>query len=450
MLHGFKATSDDAGGEELLAYIPSFVYSDEARKGLHFLTQPDYEHRYYVDLETIVTDVYMKGRSSAGSTSQAGWRTVLIGGGRAGAKGIFALDITDPDKFSEDNAQSIVLWEFTHEQLGYLIQPPIVSLADWGKGDYRWTVFVPSGFNSGSTGFFMLDIEGGLDGNWSSADYKYVEFEKGNGLGPLTVVDNTDDYIADRVYAGDLEGNLWVAAEGSNGWASAYKQGNSPIPYVSVGKPITSAPTVAPSSVSGKDPNLMILFGTGKYLEVADVSSTEVHSFYGVLEDGDTRNTVTPTDLVLRNIQTGTGQVDGVTQLIRYAEGDEVDYDNKKGWYVNLPASGERVVTNGVIRGNYVYVSTLIPSSDPCLGGGDGWIMAFDITEGLVGLHDDVGAFEDSTYNAMGYKIEGVPSQLKVWDEYLAYDCAGCGARLDSLPPFGLALGRKGWRELTE
>jgi type IV pilus assembly protein PilY1 len=450
MLHGFKGTADESGGEEVLAYIPSFVYSSQAGKGLHFLTEPDYEHRYYVDLETRVTDVYMQGRNSVGSISPAQWRTVLIGGGRAGAKGIFALDITDPDGFSEDSAQSTVLWEFTHEKLGYLVQPPVVALADWGGGDYRWTVFLSSGYNSTSTGFFMLDIEGGLDGNWSTSDYRYVEFESGDGLGPLTVIDNTSDYIADRVYAGDLDGNLWVAAKSGNSWASAYKQGNSAMPYVSVGQPITSAPTVGPSTVSGKDPNLMILFGTGQYLQTSDVSSVDVQSFYGVLEEGDTKNTVTPSDLVLRQLQTGSGQVDGVTQLIRYAEGDAVDYESKKGWYVNLPVQGERIVTNGVIRGNYVYVSTLIPSSDPCLGGGDGWIMAFDLQEGLVGLNDDVGAFEDSTYNAMGYKVDGVPSQLKIWDEYLAYDCAGCGAQLDSLPPFGLALGRKGWRELTQ
>lgn len=450
MLHGFKGTSDEQGGEELLAYIPSFVYSDDPGLGLHFLTQPNYEHRYYVDLETRVTDVHMRGRNSAGGVSQADWRTVLIGGGRAGAKGIFALDITDPDNFSEDNAQSVVLWEFTHEKLGYLVQPPVVSLADWGNGDYRWTAFVSSGFNSGSTGFFMLDMEGGLDGNWSAGDYRYIEFENGDGLGPLTVIDNTSDYIANRVYAGDLDGNLWVAAGSRSGWSSAYTQGASPMPYVSVGKPITSAPTVGPSEYSGKDPNLMILFGTGKYLETSDTNSTEVQAFYGVLEEGDTRNTITEANLVRRDVQVGSGQVDGVTQQIRFAEGDKVDYENKNGWYVNLPVQGERIVTNGVIRGNYVYVSTLIPSSDPCLGGGDGWIMAFDIQEGLVGINDNVGAFEDSTYNAMGYKVDGVPSQLKIWDEYLAYDCAGCGARLDSLPPFGLALGRKGWRELTQ
>lgn len=452
MLHAFKGTSGEDGGEELLAYIPEFIYSTNTGEGLHYLTQPSYEHRYYVDLETRVTDMYIQGRNVAGGLSEAGWKTVLIGGGRAGAPGIFALDITDPDSFSESNAQSTVLWEFTHEKLGNLVQPPVVSLADWGGGDYRWTAFVPSGYNTGSTGFFMLDMEGGLDGSWDNGDFEYIEFENGDGLSALTVIDNTSDYIADRVYAGDLDGNMWVAVGGSGGWDSAYKSGSSARPYVTVNKPITGAPTVGPSTSSGKDPNLMILFGTGKYLERSDTGSTAEQSFYGVLESADKKVTITQTDLVERDLRVGTGQVDGVSQIIRFAEGTAVDYETKSGWYADLPVSGERIVTNGVIRGDYVYVSTLIPSEDPCLGGGDGWIMAFDIQEGLVGLDDgeSIGAFEDSTYNAMGYKVEGVPSQLKVWDEYLAYDCAGCGAQLDALPPFGLALGRKGWRELTQ
>ena len=452
MLHAFKGTSGEDGGEELLAYIPDFIYSTETGEGLHYLTQPSYEHRFYVDLETRVTDMYIQGRNSAGGLSSAGWKTVLIGGGRAGAPGIFALDITDPDSFSESNAQSTVLWEFTHEKLGNLVQPPVVSLADWGGGDYRWTAFVPSGYNTGSTGFFMLDMEGGLDGTWDNGDFEYIEFENGDGLSALTVIDTTGDYIADRVYAGDLDGNMWVAVGENGGWESAYKSGSSARPYVTVNKPITAAPTVGPSTSSGKDPNLMILFGTGKYLERSDTSSTAEQSFYGVLETVDQKVTVTQADLVERDLRIGTGQVDGVSQTIRFAEGTPVDYDTKSGWYADLPVSGERIVTNGVIRGDYVYVSTLIPSEDPCLGGGNGWIMAFNIQEGLVGIDDgeSIGAFEDSTYNAMGYKVDGVPSQLKVWDEYLAYDCAGCGAQLDALPPFGLALGRKGWRELTQ
>ncbi|ERS87100.1 hypothetical protein Q667_15590 [Marinobacter sp. C1S70] len=455
MLHGFKATtSDDGGGEELLAYVPSFVFSDQAGQGLHYLTQPEYQHRYYVDLESRVTDVHIKGRNVAGGVSDAKWRTILLSGGRAGPKGLFALDITDPDSFSEENASSLVLWEFTHEKLGNLVQPPVVSMADWGNGDYRWTAFVPSGYNSGSTGFFMLDIEGGVDGSWGADDYKYIEFDSsGSGLSPLTVIDVTSDYIADRVYAGDLEGNIWVAERTSKGWTSSYVQGNTPVAYFEASRPITAAPTIGPASAEGNGPNLMIMFGTGRYLETGDVTSTADEFFYGVLEQSNAKVPLGVSNLVEREIKTKTGQVDGVTQLIRYAEGDPIDYKSKDGWYVELPTTGERVITNGVIRGQYAYVSTLIPSADPCMGGGDGWIMAFDMQEGSVGLDNDpdaLGAFEDSTQDAMGYKVEGVPSQLKVWGEFLAYDCAGCGARLDALPPFGLALGRKGWRELTQ
>lgn len=451
MLHGFKGTNDESGGEEILAYVPSFVFSTEDNKGLHYLTEPGYEHRYYVDLETQVTDVFIQGRNAAGGISEASWKSVLVGGGRGGEPGIFAIDVTDPDSFSEDNSQSTVLWEFTHEKLGNLVQPPIVSMADWGGGDYRWTAFVPSGYNSGSTGFFMLDMEGGLDGSWDSGDYEYIEFESGSGLSALTVIDITSDYVSDRVYAGDLEGNMWVAVGGSGGWSSAYKSGNSPRPYITVGKPITGAPTVGPSSASGKDPNLMILFGTGKYLERSDTSSLAEQSFYGVLETADTKTTLTEADLVERNVQTRFDRVNGVKQQIRFAEGDLVDYEVKKGWFADLPDSGERVVTNAVIRGDYAYVSTLIPSEDPCLGGGEGWIMAFNIQEGAVGLNEnEVGAFEDSTPDAMGYRVLGAPSQIKVWGDYLAYDCAGCGVQLDELPPFGLTLGRKGWRELTQ
>lgn len=451
MLHGFKGTNDESGGEEILAYVPSFIFSTEDNKGLHYLTEPDYEHRYYVDLETQVTDVFIQGRNAAGGLSEASWKSVLIGGGRGGEPGIFALDVTDPDSFSEDNSQATVLWEFTHEKLGNLVQPPVVSMADWGGGDYRWTAFVPSGYNSGSTGFFMLDMEGGLDGSWDTGDYEYIEFESGNGLSALTVIDITSDYVSDRVYAGDLEGNMWVAVGGNGGWSSAYQSGSSPRPYITVGKPITGAPTVGPSSASGKDPNLMILFGTGKYLERSDTSSVAEQSFYGVLETADTKTTLTEADLLERNVQTRVDQVNGRQQLIRFAEGDRVDYEVKKGWFADLPDRGERVVTNAVIRGDYAYVSTLIPSEDPCLGGGDGWIMAFSIQEGAVGLlGGEVGAFVSSTPDALGYRVSGVPSQIKVWGDYLAYDCAGCGVQLDELPPFGLTLGRKGWRELTQ
>ncbi len=82
MLHGFKASD----GSEAIAYIPGTLYSSsDATSGLHYLTDPAYTHRFYVDMPSTVEDAYFN------TGSGAAWHTVLIGGERSGGKGIFAL-----------------------------------------------------------------------------------------------------------------------------------------------------------------------------------------------------------------------------------------------------------------------------------------------------------------------------------------------------------------------
>src|SRR5690554_5586384 len=371
MLHGFKATDD--GGQELFAYIPSFVYSSANGQGLHYLVQTDYQHRYYVDLPLRQQDVYTKGRTEDGGvTGTKNWRSILFGGGRAGAKGVFALDVTNPDDFSEANAQKLVLWEFSatnDARLGYNLEPPIVALAKWGANDVRWTAFVANGYSSttASTGFFMLDIEGGLDG-WSADDYRYVQFSSsGGGLSPLTVLDTDGDYIADRVYAGDHSGKLWVAQETSGTWGSAYSSENGAAqPLFSGTQPITSAPAVAANKLkpkAGNLPNLMVYFGTGQYLQMSDTTSTTTQSIYGIWDHGTTN--ITRDNLVERELVTGQLEVDGETHTLRYSEGDAMNLDTHKGWYVDLPESRERVIHTGQIRGEFFYINSMIPDQNP-------------------------------------------------------------------------------------
>jgi len=448
MLHGFKATDPaDGGGGEVLAYVPSFVSSTEEDEGLHYLTEPGFDHRFYVDLNLEVVDVYSKGREN-GSTD---WRTVLIGGARAGAKGIFALDITNPDDFSEDNADELVLWEFTHPDLGYITEPPQVALMRWPDKKVKWTVFVPTGYNSGKTGFFMLDLEGGLDGAWSNSEVEYHSFKAGGpGLSPLTLVD-TDletgelDYLVDRVYAGDLDGNLWVAEIDVNGVVDTAHDGRA---YFSTGgDPITSAPAVGLGGEnSGTDPNLMILFGTGKYLETGDHGYTGDRHFYSVHEVSNVSNTLTKNDL----LNVGWKNLGAGERQIKDGEDDRVDYKTKNGWYVELPTSGERVVNYPIIRGEYVYVNTLIPSSDPCLGGGDGWVLGFEIIR-AKGSTPVYKAFKDYDPDVAAIHVAGgTPSQLATWGSLLTFGTGGGGAGFIELDPFDDVLGRRGWREITE
>src|SRR3569833_2446011 len=94
MLHGFDA----ATGVEKIAYKSARVYSNLSK-----LTAPTYTPRYFVDGTPTIGDAYYSNA----------WRTLLVGSLAGGGQGVFALDISNPDNFSESNATSVVLWEFT-------------------------------------------------------------------------------------------------------------------------------------------------------------------------------------------------------------------------------------------------------------------------------------------------------------------------------------------------
>src|SRR5690606_28650211 len=74
----------------------------------------------------------------------------------AGGKGIFALDVTDP------NQPPKVLFELNNniQHLGYVMkQPYIVPLKD-GDG-IRWAVVFGNGYEAGSSALFWVDLEDG-------------------------------------------------------------------------------------------------------------------------------------------------------------------------------------------------------------------------------------------------------------------------------------------------
>lgn len=460
MLHAFGASD----GEELFAYIPEFLASNQAQSGLHYLTNPAYSHRYYADLTPVVSDIYTAG---ANSSSKA-WRTVLIGGARTGGKGIFALDITDPSAFS-NAADTIPMWEFSakdDDRMGFITEPPTVGLADWGGGDYRWTAFLPNGYLSATpaTGLFMLDIEGGLDGVWTEGtDYKFIEFESGtgaSGLSPVRQVDLNGDRIIDKVYAGDLNGNIWVAADGGNqGWDDVF---GSPLFTAAISgqaQPITAAPMVIRypdqeevSSGNGNGGNnqtqqkIMVLFGTGKYLEESDVATTATQSFYGVL-DGTAG--LTRSDLVDRTLTNGTTTVDGQTYEVRTSAGDDFVPGTNQGWYVDLIDSGERITQPAQVRGNYIFVNSLVPTTNPCDIGGGGWIMAF----GLDGRTPDRAVWPKLGEPFVGFKTEGgIPNTPSLIGDYALIPRSDSEILSEEIDVGRQTeqLGRMSWQELYQ
>jgi len=473
MLHGFSQSD----GEEVLGYVPSELFSSAASDGLHYLTDPAYTHRYGVDLRASIADAYVRTRT-AGSVN---WKTVLVGGLRGGGRGLFALDVTDPTSFSEtgEDPADTVMWEFTSADdadLGHTFsQPSIVPFAGGGN-TIRWGVVFGNGYNdlgSGEAKLFILFLEAGLDGTWTpGSDYIEISTDVGstsnrNGLSTPAVIDTDGDGLADRAYAGDLRGNMWafdLSGSNTGQWEVAFKTGNTPKPLfvAPAGQQVTSTPVIVRNSeiqsASNNAPNTLVIFGTGQYLTTADTSTTAVQSMYGVWDAGDKERD--RSDLVEQVI--GLGSSDGGA-VGRTLTDNSVDYQQSYGWYMDLPDSGERVVTDPVIRANLVFFNTMTPDSNPCESGGSGWLMVAEWTNGGVpsavsfDLNGDSLLDTQDTINgtaAAGVEVVGIPTApVNLANKRYTSTTQTTGGTTivvtDIVPVGGPRTGRLSWEELT-
>lgn len=448
MLHAFNEN-----GVEIFAYIPASLYSTDAGAGLHYLSDSSYTHRYYVDLSPTVQDAYV----TLGGT--AAWRSILVGGLRGGGKGLFAIDVTDPSALAT-NAAGKVIWEFTHNDLGHTFSDVQIGKMNNGK----WAAVFGNGYNNDPDGdghakLFILYLDGSnlaspliidtgvgyLDP--TSKDCANVNSDC-NGLSTPRLADLNGDGTIDRIYAGDLHGNMWafnVADKTSTAtWLPAY--GVNPLFKACSAFPCTTGNrqpiTVQPDFLEhpyktaySTRPNLMVFFGTGQYLTQSDIGNSQIQTFYGVW-DSNTGNldrsylqpqiiTTTYNDAVLGNVRTIT------SNTVNYSM-------SEKGWMIDLPIAGERSVTNPAAFGSVVFFNTVIPttsSSNMCSVGGAGWLMAVDLLTGgeptfiPIDINND-GVFDTSDQlggaSVVGTDSPGVPADSRfIGDKRVTADSTG-------------------------
>ena len=513
MLHGFNGSNTDTnGGQEEMAYIPNLVYSTQASEGLHYLADPSYNHKYYVDASPVVQDIYSKGDAS---DTSADWRTVLIGGLRGGGKGIFALDVTYPDEYLETdaNADQLVMWEFdgtsasdAANNLGYQLTPPAIAMMNNGK----WAVIFGNGIDSidGHAVLFIVFIEEGLDGTWTlDNDYMMIDTAAfggpttGNGLSGVAVADTNGDYMADRIYAGDIQGNMW-AFDVSNATAITPAQGNNPevvnwavedgaplfvaqysypdpndnnVPPAQIiePQPIMAAPGLSFNSeqvTSNNLPNILVTFGTGQYLKKDDISDASVQSYYTVWDHGDKNlNRTTLTERTL--VQDGTKL--SLTALTD-GNGDAIYPWNPAGgvhgWFFdfapevsgNAQENGERLINKPLLApdkdlGPVAIFASMIPDSSECSGGGSSVLYALPL---LTGLNPDKAIADlngdgviDSGDMGIGVTKDDLINDPNRLGQYL-YGSKGDSTDVDvtetTIDSSGEREGRLGWFELID
>jgi len=388
MLHGFDANT----GVEKLAYVPSPLYR-HAR--LSKLTAPDYgnstnPHAYFVDGTPTIGDICV-----GSCASHNDWRTILVGGLGGGGQGIYALNITRPEDFSEANASSLVLWEFndTHDaDLGYTFsRPAIVRMCTSRDAASmanpkacvasQWVVVFGNGYNNnesdghagaGRATLFVLDAATGT----LLREIPYTGGGVPNGFGNFSPADMDGDGIVDFAYAGDLFGNMVkFDLQTVSGGAVAYTLYTAR--HGAQVQPITSAPELIMHPNGG----VMVLFGTGKYLEMTDKLSTTQQTFYGIRDTGvPVPSLADRSNLQAQTLLAGSIVVEGATLTTSTA--NQVNWATRNGWFLDLSRDGvspsERVAHDPQLLGRILNFVTVIPSSDVCAYGGDSWDYFLD------------------------------------------------------------------------
>ncbi|MFZ2267189.1 MAG: PilC/PilY family type IV pilus protein [Azonexus sp.] len=434
MLHGFSA----ATGEELLAYVPGEMYRlRNGRWVLNKLTETDYgkngstnTHRYFVDGTPTVVDICVT--ENVADCPDGDWRTILVGGLGAGGQGVFALDVTDPANFQESNAGSLVKWEFSDKNdvdLGYTVGRPYLTKLCTTRTSgtcsaWTWYVLINNGYNnteadgyvstSGDAALFILNANTGalvkkipvIEGDTTSSGP--------NGLSEIAPMDTDGDGVIDYVYAGDLKGNFWrfdFTGDSSADWRVAFGATSNPDPlYVAWDEQTTrvrQAITTAADAIFHPQGGLLLTFGTGKYLFTNDDQSTQLQTIYGIWDklDGSTITSTGRSNLQQQSIYTATATAsstssfEGVTatetDTYRTVSENTVDWTEKRGWYINLPDSGERIGYNPqILGGTILRVSSIVPSSDICDAGGYSWEYFVDALTG--------GRLSWSVYSSIG------------------------------------------------
>ena len=422
----FESTNNT--GKEVLAYMPQAVLADihnSTNANLDY-SNPQYGHNFYVDASPGVGDLYYNG----------GWHTWLVSGLGAGGADIFALDVTHPSQFSETNASSLVVGDWTPatlncanvsgcgSNLGNTYGTPVIRLLH--NGD--WGIIFGNGLGSasGDAGIYVMTVN-----PTSEAISTYYlstgQAGKGDGIAYAAPVDMDGDHVVDYVYAGDSNGNVWRFNLTSND-PTQWHASAAPIFTTPAGQPITSS--VTPAFVTNPTTNqtqLMLYFGTGEKTALTNNSATTyqtgTQSFYGVwdwnLSAWNAHNLTqftslsasammnaasTSTDtLGLANLQqqivsvdssgnrniTSTSPICWAGTLACGATGN-----SQFGWYINLPGSNaeynqttyEQVVYNPEIVGTAVVFNSTLPGIDSPLacntGADEGWTYAIDARSG--------------------------------------------------------------------
>lgn len=434
MLHAVLDTTEGAGGSPETSYGTeawAFIPPDQ----LHRLKDmvEGTEHQYYVD-STPKIFFYDDDKDGVLETGD-GDRVILVCGQRKGGTSYFALDVTDPldpqylwrvNQHDDYQSGTII------SELGETWSEPQFGLVKTASGVDKHILFVGGGYSSdnskGKTVLAIDVITGAVVKQFTSGmNYSFP--------GTVSVIDEDGDDYVDKVYAGDLGGQMWRFAsfnDPDDGSVLTFPDCNEIINHASY--PWTgqvffktdennSRKFFYPPSVTLETSYDLVFMGTGDREDACCNNDTsacsssepdilcavkDTHSSgTTIIGERDIAGTLYPKELVdvtdpsdtPPNLGTPTG------------DADSNGFDDK-GWYIRLVddsgnAVGEKVLAESTVFYKVFYITTFTPNDDPCMPGGEGILYALSYLTGGAAMDFD----DDNTNDRSVIVGGGIPSK---------------------------------------
>ena len=389
MLHAFNV----ANGDEKWAFIPNSLL-----KNLKFMVSA---HTFYVDSSPKVADVWFYSTPTDTTKSGDEWKTILICGLRKGGKAYFALDITDT--FTPK-----YLWEFPKpkdyailSKMGQSWSEPAIGrikIELGGELYERWVAFFGGGFdytdNLGKS-FYIIDIKSGE----IIKEFSEIEGMNYSLAAPPTAVDTNSDGYVDKVYIGDLGGQMWI-------FDLSFDEKNKISNSQWTGKRLFIAPNsdverhrifYQPVVAFDRFSTPWIYFGTGDREHPHDLLNP-AERFYAVEDSG--RGNYPRKEMDLLDVTTS----------------NEFTPTSKDGWFLQMEKSkqkSEKVLAKPAVFKKLVYFTTYsyTATENPCSIVGEGKLYVVEYLSGAGAFEvDDLSDLQGNPSQRSKKIGEGVPS----------------------------------------
>ncbi len=392
---GFLHAINKNDGTEEFAFLPQELIPNL----IDFYTNKGAKNRPYGldgDISLLHTD------DNGNSIVDGADKAYLYVGMRRGGDDYYALDITNPNS------------------------PRLMWRLDGGNGDFAdlgqtWSKATPTKIQFNGSSRDVLIFGGGYDTNQDPDDNSaattsglsdtvgstiyIVDALTGNKIwsasdniagvsadmtysipSDLRIIDVNGDTFADRIYVGDMGGQVWRFD------IKAYHQTSDGINGLVDGGVIANLSTPANTLRFYNEPDVALMSHEGeRFMSVSIGSGWRAHPLDDVVEDRfymlrDNSPLVTPEGYGMRSgISWKPVEESDLTNVTNSVSADRAPGADREGWMINLVDSGEKNLSRSLTVNNQVLFTTYAPiaPTDACSpGSGQGFIYALDVVTG--------------------------------------------------------------------